>query len=292
MKLHLTKPLVIFDLETTGLDLVKDRIIQISFIKVYPDGSEERGNFFVNPGKPIPHEVTELTGITDEKVKEAPSFKELAPKLYDQFKDCDFAGFNSNRFDVPMLAEEFLRASTQEHIYNIDFNKCRLIDVQTIFHRMEPRNLAAAYRYYCGRKMEDDFVAHNADQDTEATYRVLQGQLDMYAPDKQDDPEKVLHNNMDELAEFSKQGNNVDFAGRIVWKQMLKADGTPLLDDKGKPVLKEIFNFGKHKGELVSDVLHKDPGFYSWIMSHDFTLNTKQVLARISLREKMKEMKS
>ena len=280
MKLNLTKPLVIFDLETTGLDLVKDRIIQISYIKVYPDGNEERCNFFVNPGKPIPAEVSQLTGITDDIVKDAPMFKDLAAGLEKEFKGCDFAGFNSNHFDIPMLAEEFLRVGI-----DFDFGKCRLIDVQTIFHKMEKRNLAAAYKFYCGRKMEDDFTAHKADEDTEATYRVLQGELDMYAPGRQEEPERQLNNDMDELAEFSKTNNNVDFAGRIIWKEMKDKDGNMLLDASGKPRTYEVFNFGKYKGWGVADVLHRDPGYYSWMLSSDFTYNTKQVLTRIRLRE-------
>ena len=191
MKLNLTKPLVVFDLETTGLDLVKDRIIQLSLIKVYPDGNEERKNIFVNPGQPIPAEVTALTGISNEDVKDAPTFKQLAADLAELFKGSDIAGFNSNHFDVPLLAEEFLRAGI-----DFDFSKCRLIDVQTIFHKMERRNLAAAYKFYCGRKMEEDFEAHRADQDTEATYRVLQGQLDMYNPETAEEPDRALPNDM------------------------------------------------------------------------------------------------
>lgn len=280
MKLNLTRPLIIFDLETTGLDLVKDRIIQISYIKVHPDGNEERENKFVNPEKPIPAEVAQLTGITNDDVKDAPTFKDIAQYLEKKFKGCDFAGFNSNHFDIPMLAEEFLRASI-----DFDFSKCRLIDVQTIFHKMERRNLAAAYKFYCGRKMEDDFTAHKADEDTEATYRVLQGELDMYAPGKQEEPERQLNNDMDELAEFSKLNNNVDFAGRIVWKEMKDKDGNPILDNSGKPHMYEVFNFGKYKGWGVADVLHKDPGYYSWMLSSDFTYNTKQVLTRIRLKE-------
>ena len=214
MKLNLKKPLIVFDLETTGLDLVKDRIIQMSYIKVNTDGSEVRKNLYVNPGKTIPQEVVELTGISNEDVKDAPTFKELAPTLNQDFSGCDFAGYNSNHFDVPMLAEEFLRAGI-----DFDFSKCRLIDAQTIFMKMERRNLAAAYKFFCGRKMEEDFEAHRADQDTEATYRVLMGELDKYAPGVQEEPDRVLHNDMDELAAFSKQNDNVDFAGRIVWQE-------------------------------------------------------------------------
>ena len=280
MKLNLTKPLIVFDLETTGLDLVNDRIIQISFIKVHPDGKEERENIFINPEKPIPAEVTLLTGISDADVADAPTFKQKAKELSDKFAGCDFAGYNSNRFDVPMLAEEFLRAGI-----DFDFSKCRLIDAQNIYHKMERRNLAAAYKFYCGRKMEDDFEAHKADQDTEATWRVLQGELDMYAPGNQEEEDRVLNNDMDELAEFSRMNDFVDFAGRIVWCDMTDKDGNQLLDATGKPRRHEVFNFGKYKGWDVAEVLRKDSGYYSWMLASDFTYNTKQVLTRIRLRE-------
>lgn len=279
MKLNITRPLIVFDLETTGLDLVRDRIIQISYIKVSPDGTEQRDNIFVNPEKPIPHEVTELTGISDDDVKEALSFKQLAPQLNETFKGCDFAGYNSNHFDIPMLAEEFLRAGI-----DFDFTKVRLIDAQTIFHKMERRNLAAAYKFYCGRKMEDDFTAHRADEDTEATYRVLMGGLDKYAPGVQEEPDRVLENDMDFLADFSKQNDNVDFAGRFVWKPVIGPDGKPVLDADGKEQKVETFNFGKYKGRPVADVLRTDIGYYSWMMNGDFTFNTKQVLTRIRLK--------
>ena len=279
MKLNITRPLVIFDLETTGLDLVRDRIIQISYIKLMTDGSEQRQNMLVNPGKDIPQEVTELTGISNDDVKDAPQFKELAQQLSEAFEGCDFAGYNSNHFDIPLLAEEFLRAGI-----DFDFSKCRLIDAQTIFHKMERRNLAAAYKFYCGRKMEEDFTAHRADEDTEATYRVLMGELDKYAPGVQEEPDRVLENDMDFLAEFSKQNDNVDFAGRIAWRPLLGADGKPLLDSDGKERRFEAFNFGKYKGRSVADVLRSDPGYYSWMMAGDFTFNTKQVLTRIRLR--------
>ncbi|MBQ3767545.1 MAG: 3'-5' exonuclease [Prevotella sp.] len=270
MKLNLTKPLVIFDLETTGLDMVKDRVIQLSYIKVYPDGREERGNELINPEKHIDDIITQLTGITNEDVKDKPTFKQIAKKMETVFSGSDIAGFNSNFFDVPLLAEEFLRAGI-----DFDFSKCRLIDACTIFKKMERRNLASAYRFYCGRKMEEDFEAHRADQDTEATYRVLMGELDKYAPGANEDPEKVLENDMQALADFSKQNDNVDFAGRIVWA-----------DVNGKRT--EVFNFGKHKGLPVADVLRMDPGYYSWILAGDFTYNTKQVLTRIRLREATK----
>ena len=280
MKLNLTKPLVVFDLETTGLDLVNDRIIQISFIKVLPDGKEERENIFINPEKPIPTEVTQLTGISDKDVTDAPTFRQKAKELADRFTGCDFAGFNSNRFDVPMLAEEFLRAGV-----DFDFSKSRLIDAQNIYHKMERRNLAAAYKFYCGRKMEDDFEAHQADPDTEATWRVLQGELDMYSPDRQEEADRVLANDMDELAEFSRMNDFVDFAGRMVWKEMTDKDGNTLLDAAGRPRRHEVFNFGKYRGWDVAEVLHRDPGYYSWMLAGDFTYNTKQVLTRIRLRE-------
>ena len=280
MKLNLKKPLVVFDLETTGLDIVNDRIIQLSFIKVCPDGTEERGDHLIYPGKHIPDMVSDLTGIDDEKVKDAPSFKQLSATLAEKFKGCDFAGFNSNRFDVPMLAEEFLRAGI-----DFDFSKCRLIDAQTIFHKMEKRNLAAAYEFYCGRKMDEDFEAHRADQDTEATYRVLLGQLDMYSADKQSEAERILPNDMDYLADFSKQNDNVDFAGRIVWGPVKDKDGNPLLDKDGQPQVQEVFNFGKYKDMPVAEVLKKDPGYYSWMLAAEFPNNTKQVLTRIRLRE-------
>ena len=270
MKLNLTKPLVIFDLETTGLDMVKDRVIQLSSIKVYPDGREERGNELINPEKHIDDIITQLTGISNEDVKDKPTFKQIAKKMETVFSGSDIAGFNSNFFDVPLLAEEFLRAGI-----DFDFSKCRLIDACTIFKKMERRNLASAYRFYCGRKMEEDFEAHRADQDTEATYRVLMGELDKYAPGANEDPEKVLENDMQALADFSKQNDNVDFAGRIVWA-----------DVNGKRT--EVFNFGKHKGLPVADVLRMDPGYYSWILAGDFTYNTKQVLTRIRLREATK----
>ncbi len=280
MKLNLTKPLIVFDLETTGLDLVNDHIIQISYIKVYPDGKEERENIFVNPGISIPEEVTLLTGIGNDDVKDAPTFKEIASSLCEKFKGCDFAGYNSNHFDIPMLAEEFLRAGI-----DFDFAHCRLIDAQTIFHKMEKRNLAAAYKFYCGRKMEEDFEAHRADQDTEATYKVLMGELDKYNPETAEEPDRALANDMDVLAEFSKNNDNVDFAGRIVYKDMVDKDGKVLTDKEGKPRKQEVFNFGKYKGWVVNEVLKRDPGYYSWMLASDFTNNTKQVLTRIRLRE-------
>ena len=280
MELNLKRPLVIFDLETTGLDIVKDRIIQIAYIKVMPDGTETRANILINPEKTIPPTVEELTGIKNSQVKQQPTFKQIAKDLQEEFKGCDFAGYNSNGFDIPVLAEEFLRAGV-----DFDFHKCQFIDVQTIFHKMEKRNLAAAYKFYCGRKMEEDFDAHRADQDTEATYRVLKGQLDKYNPETEPEKDRQLQNDVSFLAAFSKQNNNVDFAGRIIWAAKKKPDGTPLLDSEGNEVMHEVFNFGKYKGELVRAVLHRDPGYFSWMLAGDFTYNTKQVLTRIRLSE-------
>ena len=272
MKLNLTRPLIVFDLETTGLDLAKDRIIQISYIKVDLDGTEHPCNYFINPQQPIPAIVQQLTSITDDMVKDAPTFKQLADKLRQEFTGCDLAGFNSNKFDVPLLAEEFLRAGI-----DFDFSQCRLIDASVIFRKMERRNLAAAYKFYCGRKMEEDFQAHLADQDTAATWAVLQAQLDMYAPGRQEEEERQLENDMDKINAFCNDSANIDFAGRIAWMDVK--------DSNGNTRRCECFNFGKYKGQSVTDVLQRDPGYYSWILSSDFTLDTKQVLTRIRLRE-------
>lgn len=271
MKLKLNRPLVFFDLETTGLDIVRDRIIQISYIKVYPDGREERGDYMVNPERPIPPVVAELTHITDEMVKDEPTFAQLKEKIYSVFNDSDIAGFNSNHFDVPLLAEEFIRVGI-----DFDFNKCRLIDVQSIYHKNERRNLAAAYQFYCGRNMDEDFQAHRADQDTEATYRVLMGQLDKYAPENEPVADRQLQNDVDFLANFSRMNNNIDFAGRIIWREEEGHDG--------HTIRTEVFNFGKYKGLCVRDVLLRDPGYYSWMLNGDFSQNTKKVLKQLWLK--------
>jgi DNA polymerase-3 subunit epsilon len=250
MQLNLINPLVIFDLETTGINICKDRIVEISYLKVMPDGKENSKTRRINPQMPIPPKSTEIHGITDDDVKDCPIFKEVAKSLASIIKGCDLAGYNSNRFDIPMLAEEFLRAGV-----DIDFSKHKLIDVQTIFHKMEQRTLAAAYRFYCGK---DLLNAHSAESDTRATYEVLMAQLDRY-PD--------LENNVNALSVFSSFTNNVDFAGRMIY------------DENGE----ETINFGKYKGQKVRDVLKKDPGYYSWIMQGDFALNTKQKLTKIRL---------
>jgi DNA polymerase-3 subunit epsilon len=253
MQLNLKNPLVFFDLETTGINITNDRIVEISYLKVKPDGSEECWTRRVNPQIPIPEQATVVHGITDEDVKNCPTFKEIAKTLALQIEGCDLAGFNSNRFDIPMLAEEFLRAG----VY-IDLSKRKFIDVQTIFHKMEQRNLIAAYKFYCGKEFTD---AHSAERDTRATYEVLMSQLDRY-------PE--LENNVEALSEFSSFNHNVDFAGRMIY------------NENGD----EVINFGKYKGYLVKDVLKKDQGYYGWMMQGDFPLNTKQKLTEIRLRLK------
>lgn len=263
MRPNLTRPLIVFDLESTGLDLATARIIQISFIKVHLDGTEERHDSFINPGMPIPPAVVELTHITDEMVKDAPTFQQIATPLAQKFAGCDFAGYNSNYYDIPLLCEEFLRAGV-----NFDFSNVRMIDACTIFKQMEKRNLAAAYKFYCGRKMEDDFQAHRSDEDTEATWRVLQGQLEMYAPGVQEEDDRQMPNDMDALHALCNARKNVDFAGRVVY------------NENGD----EEINFGKYKGKLVKDVLKSDPGYYGWIMQADFTLNTKQVFTKLRLK--------
>ena len=285
MKLNLTKPIVFLDLETTGVDPAKDRIVEISLAKIMPDGTREVKTRRLNPEMHIPEAASAIHGIYDKDVADCPTFREVSKSLWSYIEGCDFGGYNSNKFDIPVLVEEFLRAGV-----DIDLDKSRFIDVQNIFHRMEQRTLVAAYKFYCGRKMEEDFEAHRADQDTEATYRVLMGELDKYAPGVQDEPERVLNNNMDELADFSKQKDNVDFAGRIVWEEVKDAQGNVVNDENGNPLKHEVFNFGKYKGWDVAEILTKDPGYFTWVLGSDFTNNTKQVLTRIRLREFNKRM--
>lgn len=251
MRLNLKNPLVFFDLETTGIDITKDRIVEISYVKVFPNGKEESKTMRINPERPIPPESTAIHGITDDDVKDCPTFKAVAKTLAAQIEGCDLAGYNSNRFDIPLLAEEFLRADV-----NIDLNRRKFVDVQTIFHKMEQRTLSAAYKFYCNKTLEN---AHTAAADTMATYEVLQAQLDRY-------PE--LQNDIAFLSDFSSYNNNVDFAGKMIY------------NDKKE----EVFNFGKFKGRLVEDVLKNEPGYYAWMMNSDFPLNTKQKLTEIKLR--------
>lgn len=250
MQLNLKKPIVFFDLETTGVDITNDRIVEISFIKVLPSGEEIEKTRRINPGIPIPAEATAVHHITDDDVKDAPMFKQIARSLANEMVGCDIAGFNSNRFDIPMLDQEFQRAGVK-----FDFSKARFIDVQTIFHKKEQRTLVAAYRFYCGKELDG---AHSANADTRATYEVLKAQLDRY---------EDLPNDMEELSKFSQQNRNVDFIGRLV------------LNDKDEPVI----NFGKYKGRLATEVLRQDPSYYDWILKGDFAQNTKDCFTRIKL---------
>lgn len=251
MELNLKKPIIFFDLETTGTDISKDRIVEICYIKVLPDGREVEYSKRVNPGMHIPESASAVHGIYDDDVKDCPAFKEIAREIAAEFEGCDIAGFNSNRFDLPLLAEEFLRAQV-----DIDLSRMRAIDVQVLYHKREPRTLSAAYKFYCGSELEN---AHSALADTRATYEVLKAQLSHYSD---------MENDMEALSKESSFNNSVDFAGRIVY------------DENGC----EVFNFGKYKGMPVETVLVRDPGYYGWMMNGDFTLNTKQVLTRIKLR--------
>ncbi len=251
MKLNLKNPIVFFDLETTGVNVNSDRIVEICILKIETDGSEESKTWLVNPERPIPKETTEIHGITDEDVKNQPTFREIARSVAAMIEGCDMAGFNSNRFDVPLLAEEFLRADV-----DIDMKKRKFIDVQTIFHKNEPRTLSAAYKFYCGAELTD---AHSAEADVKATYQVLKAQLDKY---------DNIENDMAFLAEFSSFNKNVDYSGRIIYDK----DGV------------EVINFGKYKGQKVAEVFAKDPGYYAWMMNGDFPLYTKKVITEIKLR--------
>jgi DNA polymerase-3 subunit epsilon len=251
MKLNLRNPLIFFDLETTGIDIANDRIVEISYLKIYPNGDEESKTMKINPTIPIPAKVVAIHGISDDDVKNAPVFSEIAKSLVQVFEGCDFAGYNSNKFDLPLLAEEFLRADV-----DIDLKKRKFVDIQVIFHKKEQRTLSAAYKFYCDKILEG---AHSAEVDTRATFEVLQAQLDRYAD---------LPNDVDELSKFSSHNRNVDFMGRII------------LDDDGK----ESFNFGKYKGQRVDDVFKKDQGYYAWMMNGQFPLHTKKILTAIKLR--------
>lgn len=256
MKLNLKRPIIFFDLETTGLDIVRDRIVEITILKISPNGDEECITRRINPEMPIPAESTAIHGISNEDVKDAPPFRSIAKSLAQKMRGCDLAGYNSEHFDLPMLGEEFLRAGV-----DINLAEMRHIDVQTIFHKMEQRTLVAAYRFYCSKELQD---AHSAEADTRATWEVLQAQLDRY-PDN-------LKNEVAFLSEFSKRNQNVDLAGRIA------------LNEKGEPTIQ----FGKYKGRVVQEVLVKDPGYYSWIMQSDFTLDTKRHFTRIKLSMDLK----
>ena len=254
MQLKLDRPIVFFDLETTGVDIVNDRIVEICLLKVFPNGNQESKVMRINPTIHIPEEASAVHGIYDADVADCPTFKEVAEEVYAFIRGCDLGGFNSNHFDIPMLVEEFLRNGI-----NIDLRNTRCVDVQNIYHKLERRTLIAAYKFYCHKDLEN---AHSALADTEATYEVLCAQLDHY-------PEE-LQNDIDFLTEYSRRNRNVDFAGRIVY------------DDKNV----EVFSFGKYKGMPVAEVLRRDPGYYSWIQQGDFALNTKQVLTEIALRSR------
>lgn len=250
MQLNLSNPIIFFDLETTGIDIVHDRIVEISLVKVMPNGDEEIKTRRINPGMPIPAEASAVHGIYDDDIKDCPSFRAIAKSLAKYMEGCDLGGFNSNKFDIPMLVEEFLRNGV-----DIDFKKRRTVDVQNIFHKMEKRTLSAAYKFYCGSELTD---AHSAEADTLATYNILKKQLEVY-------PE--LENNMDFLSEFSTREQTADYAGRIA------------LNEQGE----EIINFGKHKGKTVRAVLKSEPSYYDWMMKGDFPEYTKKVLTRIKL---------
>lgn len=254
MKLNLERPIVFFDLETTGVDIVHDRIVEICLLKVYPNGNQESKVMRINPGRHIPEDASAVHGIYDKDVTDCPLFKDVAADLWQFMAGCDLGGFNSNRFDIPLLVEELLRAGVDADMRNV-----RRVDVQNIYHKLERRTLIAAYKFYCGKDLED---AHSALADTSATYEVLCAQLDHY-PD-------VLTNDIDFLAEYSSMDRAVDLAGRVV------------LDDNNV----EVFNFGKYKGKPVAEVFRRDPGYYSWMQQSDFTLNTKQVLTQIALRSR------
>lgn len=253
MRLKLTRPIVFFDLETTGTNITHDRIVEISLIKVMPDGTEVEKTRRLNPEMPIPAEATAIHHITDEDVASEPTFRQIANSLAQMLKGCDIAGFNSNRFDVPLLVQEFSHAGV-----TIDLTRHKFVDVQNIFHKMEQRTLVAAYKFYCGKDLTE---AHSANADTRATYEVLKAQLDRYPS---------LKNDIAFLSEFSSMNKNVDLMGRIVF------------NEAGK----EVFNFGRYKGEEVEKVFRNDPGYYSWMMQGEFAENTKQVITRIRLRLK------
>lgn len=250
MRLNLKNPIIFFDLETTGINIASDRIVEIAFLKVDVNGNESSKTLRVNPEMPIPEKVTAIHGISDEDVKESPTFNEVARSLAKEFEGCDLAGYNSVRFDIPILAEEFLRAGV-----DIDLKRRKFVDVQVIFMKMEQRTLSAAYKFFVGKDLVD---AHSALADTLATYEVLQAQLDRYSN---------LENDVGKLAEFSAHNRNVDFAGRIIY------------DDNDV----EVFNFGKYKGKPVHEVLKQDPGYFGWMMNGDFPLYTKKVLTSIKL---------
>lgn len=251
MALELKRPIVFFDLETTGVNVASDRIVEISMLKISPSGDEDEKTYKINPTVPIPKLTSEIHGIYDKDVVDCPTFKQVGKTIANFMKDCDLAGYNSNKFDIPMLAEEFLRAEI-----DFDFTKRKFVDAQVVFMKKEPRTLTAALQFYCNKKLEN---AHSAAADTRATYEVLLAQLERY---------EDLENNVDFLCKFSTQNRNVDFAGKIVF-------------DKNDV---EVFNFGKHKGKSVEKVFAEEPSYYSWMMNGQFPLNTKKTITSIKLR--------
>lgn len=265
MDLNLNNPIVFLDLETTGISVASDRIVEIALLKVSPNGTEEEMLMRINPEMPIPENSSRIHGIFDEDVKNEPTFREVAKKVASFIEGCDLAGFNSNRFDIPLLAEEFLRSGV-----DIDLKKRKFVDVQTIFHKMEKRTLVAAYKLYCNKDLTD---AHSAMADTKATYEVLKAQLDTYKQTEYEDHDGKksvpIKNDVKALSEFSSFDKYVDFMGRIVY------------DENGV----EVFNFGKNKGKPVEQILKEQPGYYGWIMNGDFPLYTKKVLTNIKLRD-------
>ena len=255
MTLQLAKPIVLFDLESTGLNPVTDRIVEISMLKVQPDGSEEVVTHLINPGVPIPKESSAIHGIFDQNVADKPTFKDLSRQIFDFIQGCDLGGYNSNRFDVPLLAEEFERTGVE-----IDIKKLKLVDVQVIFFKQEPRTLAGAYKFYCDKVLEN---AHSAEADVKATWEILKAQIDRY---------ENLDNNIDSLSELSSSDKFADLAGRLVYD-----------DDKNV-----LFNFGKHKGKRVSGVFTSAPSYYDWMMQGDFPAYTKKMITRIYLEIRAK----
>lgn len=251
MNLNLSKPLALIDLETTGVSVGSDRIVEFSVLKINVDGKKEIYTQRVNPEMPIPIKSSEIHGIYDADIANEPTFKQIAHKLNEFIKNCDFAGYNSNKFDIPLLAEEFLRVDV-----DFDLKNRRLVDVQNIFHIMEPRTLAAAYKFYCGKEIEN---AHSAEADIAATYEVLEAQIAKYSQ---------LENNIDFLADFSMKTKNVDLAGRIIYNEKKE----------------EVFSFGKYKDQSVEAVFKKEPSYYDWMMKGDFPLYTKKVITAIRLR--------
>lgn len=252
MNLKLRRPIIFFDLETTGVDTSRDRIVEISLAKIMPDGEEIVRTRRINPTIPIPAEASAIHHITDEDVKDCPTFRQIAKSLKSFMEGCDFGGFNSNRFDLPLLVEEFMRAGV-----DINFRNRKYIDVQNIFHKKEERTLVAAYRFYCNKELGD--AAHGAEADTMATYEVLKAQLDRY-PD--------LENDVEFLSKYSTRNETADFAGRIIF------------NDKGE----EVFSFGKYKGQSVEKIFASDPSYYDWMMNGDFPQYTKKVITEIKLR--------